>query len=204
MKGKLNVIPNVGDRVRCLHMDGETSVPPGTEGTVLKVGRDPFEGEESYLIEVRWDNGSSLALVSAVDAWKILTKEKVQEQFDDSWKFMTENEDIFENFDWRWLRSFLYKIRSSGIINMFSAAPLLYAGKNHIERYYGEGREDSEEFQDMIDDADESKDKIIQGVIKYMTNNNKDLDNLDMVNRYARHFSQKILGLYITMSNLKH
>jgi hypothetical protein len=85
---------------------------------------------------------------------------------------------------------------------MFGASPLLYAGKEHIDRYYGEGREDEEEFQAVLEDADESKDKIVQGVISYMIKHNKDLDNMGMVNHYAKNFSQKILGLYITLAGM--
>lgn len=84
---------------------------------------------------------------------------------------------------------------------MFGAAPLLYAGREHIDRYYGEGHEDDENFQAVLDEADESKNKIIQGVIEYMRKNNKDLDNMNQVNSYARNFSQKIVGLYIAFSN---
>lgn len=200
MKGELNPKLKVGDLVICYHMDGETGVPPGTKGVVKKIGRDPFE-EDGELIEVEWENGSKLALVSTVDAWKKLDTESINEQMGgDSWHYITQNEDVFENFDWRWLEQFLYKVRASGIINMFGASPLLYAGKDHIERYYGEGREDDEEFQEVLDEADEAKDKIVQGVIKYMTKHDKDLDNIDQVNRFARHFSQRILGIYIVMS----
>jgi hypothetical protein len=115
---------------------------------------------------------------------------------------MTQNEDIFDHFDWRWLREFLNKVRNSGIVNMYGAAPLLFAGKDHIDRYYGEGREDEEDFQAVLDDAEESKNKIVQGVMSYMIANNKSLDDMNMVNRYANNFSQKILGLYIALSNL--
>jgi hypothetical protein len=85
---------------------------------------------------------------------------------------------------------------------MYGAAPLLFAGKDHIDRYYGEGREDEEDFQAVLDDAEESKNKIVQGVMSYMIANNKSLDDMNMVNRYANNFSQKILGLYIALSNL--
>jgi len=202
MKGELNPKLEIGDRVMCYHMEGETQVPPGTEGTVVQIGRDPFEVKGEEIIRVNWDNGSKLSLISATDAWKKVEPSDINEQSDPSWTFITENSDVFENFDWRWFRTFLTKIRNSGIVNMFGASPLLYSGRDHIDRYYGEGREDDEEMQAVLDDAEESKHKIVQGVISYMIANNKDLDNMDLVNRYARHFSQKILGLYIAFSNV--
>ena len=37
-----------------------------------------------------------------------------------------------------------------------------------------------------------------------MEKNNKSLDNMDEVNRLARDFSKKILGLYIALSGIRH
>jgi hypothetical protein len=203
MKGQLNPELNVGDRIMCYHMEGETGVPPGTLGTVTRIGRDPFEDENSKIIEVKWENGSTLSLISSTDAWKFAPKENIKEQ-SDPWKFMTENPDVFENFDWRWFRNYLEMIRNSGIVNVFGAAPLLYSGREHIDRYYGEGKEDDEDFQDVLDNADESKDKIIQGVVKYMQKHNKSLDDMSSVNRYAQNFSQKILGLFMVMHGMRN
>jgi hypothetical protein len=67
-KRELNPELVKGDRVMCLHMDGETGVPMGVKGVVTKIGRDPFE-EDGKIIEVNWDNGSRLALISVTDSW---------------------------------------------------------------------------------------------------------------------------------------
>jgi hypothetical protein len=204
MKGPLNPELKIDDVIMLLHMEGETSVPPGTIGVVTKITRDPFEEDGSNIISVKWENGSVLNLITSTDAWKKVKNDTIKEQRDSAWEYMTKNADVFENFDWRWLEKFLYKLRDSGIINMFGAHPLIYSGKEHIDRYYGEGREDDESFQALLDDADEAKDKIIQGVISYMEKNNKSLDNMDEVNRLARDFSKKILGLYIALSGIRH
>ena len=201
MKGITNAPLSVGDRIMCLYMEGETSVTPGTLGKVTAITKDPFE-KDSEIISVKWDNGSSLSLLTVTDAWKKIVEDKINESRDSAIESFKRNKDIFKHFDWRFLRNFLYKMRDSGIVNMFGAAPLIYAGKDHIDRYYGEGREDEEEFQAVLEDADESKDKIVQGVISYMIKHKKDLDNMDMVNQYARNFSQKILGLYITLAGM--
>lgn len=204
MKGQLNPELKVGDRIMCYHMEGETGVPPGTLGTVTKITRDPFETENDNIINVKWDNGRSLSLITATDVWKLVPKENIKEQEDNAWKYMTKNPDIFENFDWRWFREYLEMIRNSGIVNVFGAAPLLYTGREHIDRYYGEGKEDNEDFQDVLDNADKSKDKIIQGVVNYMQKNNKPLDDMSSVNRYAQNFSQKILGLFMVMHGMRN
>lgn len=199
MRGELNPKLKIGDVIVCYHMDGETSVPPGTTGVVKKISKDPFE-EDGELIEVEWENGSRLALVSTVDAWKKVQEEQITEQ-SDPWDVIIKNEDIFKHFDWRWLEQFLYKLRDTGIVNMLGSSPLLYAGSKHIDRYYGEGREDDEEFQEFLKEADKAKDKIVQGIISYMIEHDKDLDNMDEVNRLARLFSKKILSIYIALSS---
>lgn len=200
MKGSLNAELKVGDKVMCYHMDGEIGVPPGTIGKVTDVTTDPFEpGGNEKIISVKWENGVNLALISSTDSWKKIPSEKIDEQRDSGWEFLTQNSDLLKNFDWRWFREYLTTIRDSGIINMFGAAPLLYAGKSHIERYYGENMEDDENFQEVLDNAEESKNKIIDGVIKYMESNQKDVDDMDLVNRYAKTFSQKLLQLYISL-----
>lgn len=200
MKGSLNAELKVGDKVMCYHMEGEIAVLPGTIGVVTDITTDPFEpnGDEK-IISVKWENGSNLALISSTDSWKKVSSEKIDEQRNPGWDFLTQNSDLLNNFDWRWFREYLTTIRDSGIVNMFGAAPLLYAGKSHIERYYGENMEDDENFQEVLDNAEESKNKIIDGVIKYMESNQKDVDDMNLVNRYAKTFSQKLLQLYISL-----
>ena len=199
MKSELNPRLKEGDRVICYHMDGETGVPPGTKGTVTRIGRDPFEpnGDE-LIIEVNWDNGSTLALVSVTDAWK-KPKERVQESTASaSYYYFKENPEIFENFDWRFLRDFLYKLRDSGVVNMFQSSPFLYSGKQWIDRNHGENQEDNESFQEVLEMADESKHKMIQGLFKYMESKNIDMDDMGMVNRLIEKFASKIVNLYIS------
>lgn len=200
MKSKFNQELNVGDKIMCYHMEGETSVSPGTKGTVTKVGRDPFE-RDGKIIEVDWENGSKLALVSTVDVWKKIEDTPLNEDVESEFRFLSQNENLLKYFDWRFFRKFLYKLRNSGIVNMIGAAPLIYAGKEYIDRYYGEGKEDDEAFQSMLEDADEARHKMVQGVINYLEETNGNAYDIDLVNRFARKFSQKLLELYIRFSN---
>ena len=199
MKSELNPRLKEGDRVICYYMDGETSVPPGTEGTVTRINRDPFEPNvDERIMEVNWDNGSTLALVSVTDAWK-KPKEKIQESTGSvTYDYFKENPEIFENFDWRFLRDFLYKLRDSGVVNMFQSSPFLYSGKQWIDRYHGENQEDNEPFQEVLETADEAKNKMIQGLLKYMESKNIDMDDMGKVNRLIEKFASKIVNLYIT------
>jgi hypothetical protein len=201
MRGELNPTLKEGDKVVCYHMDGETGVPPGTEGTVRRISRDPFEpnGDE-LIIEVNWDNGSTLALVSSTDAWK-KPKERVQESSttgDRHYDYFSKNPEIFENFDWRFFREFLNKLRDSSVVNMFQARPFLYSGREWIDRYHGENEEENEAFQEVLEMAEESKMKLIQGLMKYMESKKLDMDDMSRVNHLAEKFASKIVQLYMT------
>jgi len=200
MKKQLNPEVNIGDKIVCYYMEGETSVLPGTKGVVTEISRDPFE-PDGKIISVDWENGSKLSLLTVTDAWKLdVPKKKIDESFSlEPWDVVTKNPDALKYFDWRWFRFFLEKVRKSGIVNMFAAAPLLYSSKEHIIRYYGEDMEDDEDFQEMIEDADESKNKIIQGVMKYMEDKGIEFGDLSKINRLAEKFSREILNIFMAM-----
>lgn len=202
LKTKKELNPKVikGDRIMCLHMDGETSVPPMTTGTVRGVTKDPFE-KDSEIINVKWDNGSDLGLLSITDSWVKIAQETLDEQRNQisssEYNYFDKNPEVFENFDWRFLREFLKKLRDAGPVNMFESAKFLYSGKDWIDRHYGENQEDNEDFQDVLDMADKAKDKMIQGVLKYMKSEGIEIE-LDKVNRLMQKFAIKILELYIS------
>jgi hypothetical protein len=198
MKGQLNPPLKVGDNIMCFHMEHETTVPPGTKGVVTKVQRDPFEpNEDDVIISVNWENGSKLSLVSATDAWKKISEERIEEQTGSKeYDFFQKNPDIFENFNYRFLNEYLKKVQKAGPVNMFQAGPLLYSGKKWIDRYYGENNEDNEDFQEMLDNAEEAKDIMIHGTLKWMESQGMEID-LDDVNRIIKRLAPKIVELYM-------
>ena len=58
-----------GDRIVCIHMNDQYSpVPGGTGGVVTRVSDDP-ESIGEKIIDVEWDNGRSLSLISSEDIW---------------------------------------------------------------------------------------------------------------------------------------
>jgi len=82
----LNPEVKEGDKIVLVYMKGESRMSPGTKGTVKSVGEDPFEVNEK-IIEVKWENGSSLALVTSEDLWMLESdvenksiKEEITEQ----------------------------------------------------------------------------------------------------------------------------
>jgi hypothetical protein len=199
MKGQLNPPVKPGDKIVCYHMDGETGVPAGTFGIVKRVSRDPFETDnDGQIIDVNWENGSKLSLLTTTDAWKKVVEEIQEQTGSPEYDFFKKNPEVFENFDYNFLKKFLLKLRESGVINMFQAAPFLYSGKDWIDRYHGEHQEDNEAFQEMLEMAEESKNKMIQGLLKYMESKNIEIDDMDRVNNLMRKFATKINQFYIT------
>jgi hypothetical protein len=80
---------------------------------------------------------------------------------------------------------------------MFQASPFLYSGREWIDRYYGEDKEDDEKFQKLLELADEAKDKMIVGTVEYLNNNKKDWD-LDDANKMVKRFADQMLKVYIS------
>jgi hypothetical protein len=202
MKGQLNPPVKIGDKIVCYHMDGETGVPAGTFGIVKTVSRDPFETDtDGKIIGVDWENGSKLSLLTITDAWKKVSEE-IQEQATGSpeYDFFSKNPEVFENFDYKFFKKYLLKLRESGVVNMFQAAPFLYSGKEWIDRYHGEHQEDNEAFQEVLEMAEESKNKMIQGLLKYMESKNMDIDDMSRVNNLINRFAMKINQFYMTFA----
>ena len=66
-----NINPEVvkGDRIICINMsDDSDPITSFTKGTVVNVSTDPFD-RDSQIINVLWDNGRTLALISSMDMW---------------------------------------------------------------------------------------------------------------------------------------
>lgn len=200
-KRPLNPPVNVGDRVELYYMEKESSVPLGTEGTVTSVMKDPFKGE-TLLIGVKWDNGSKLKLCGDVDMWKTARSNNIEEQIDllfeqdSEYEFFRDNEELFDLFDYRFLKKYLKVIQKTGIVNMFASAPLLYCGREHLDRYYGEDKEDDINFQEALEMADMAKQKMIEGTVKWLEHKNKEV-TVETANTYIKRLSVKMVELYV-------
>jgi hypothetical protein len=193
----------IGDRIVCYAMEDEVSVPPGTKGTVTKVQRDPFEEDEN-IISVKWDNGSTLSLLSGIDKWK-LVKQKIQEQptreDDPHAHFMGTNRELRRAFDLNYFLEYFKLLQKSGITNMFGSSPFVYMYSEHLDRYYGEKRGDNEDFQNLLEIQDEVRDKFLSGLVKFAELKNIDLDDDSRINSLARKLGISLLQYYMLFYN---
>lgn len=182
---------NVGDRLVVLYMYDEIGVPIGTRGTVIKVSRDPFE-PVGYIIQMKWDNGSALSLLSSKDIYK---KVEDEDNINESkqGKFVIDNEDLFDDFDFKMIRRFLEDLRDSGVVNMFTAAPFLYMGRETMERYYGENPADPDAFERALSKAEEVKNELISGTMKKID----DVSDIRKFERKVKNNATRFLNLYM-------
>lgn len=199
MKEKLNP----GDRIILYHMENEF-LSPGTKGIVRSITMDPFE-DDGLLISVMWDNGSQLSLLSNVDVWKKLKSSSLNEATSKNKQFsyIQDNEYILRNFDISFIRQFLLDLRGSGITNMYGASPFLYSGSDYITTKFGSpydieflSDEQLKAFERVVENADEVKLKIINGVMKVMEKRGEDFD-IDKVKREIQNASRKLLAMYM-------
>jgi len=182
---------NVGDNIILLYMKGE-SKSPGLKGVVTRINN--VFGED--VISVDWEDNSKLSLLSTEDAWALDNSIQIKES--DKNKWWSENLEI-ANFNTKVITDFLIKVRDSGITNMFGASPYLWMGKERLEHefeYKNVIRED--EFQEVLDTADEVQSEMINGCIKILEKENKEL-SIENINRYLRKYSEKLLMHYINV-----
>lgn len=190
---KINPPLKVRDKIILLSMHKET-MSPGLKGVVTRIQQ--VVGTDVMYID--WENGRTLALLSDTDAWALDESEPMKEAYNSEW--LSKNLDI-ANFDTNILVEFLLKVKESGIVNMFGAAPYLWLGKERIAHqfaYHDFSDEKQEKFDEMLDMANKSQLAMINGVIKILEKENKEL-SVENINRYLQRYSQKILTHHINV-----
>jgi len=191
MKNTKNPELNIGDRIVLYHMEDKHGTDSGMQGVVTDITIDPFDNENK-IIGVNWDDGSKLNILSKYDVWKFAKKKSIDESAEE---WFETNGDLLKYFKYNKIRKFLIKVRESGIINMFAASPLLYSGKDHIDRYYGENPPNEEAFQEVLDMAEEVKHMMIRGTMEYLQDNGKEL-SIENINSYIRRLGAKMWEFY--------
>ncbi len=194
----LNPELNIGDRVVIMDMSGESGIKPGMGGEVKRITK--VFGITQY--EVKWDDGSSLQLLSDVDKWmkeedwtKLRERKikKVDESMDPD--FARKNKNLVQDFQMAKMHKFYEALRKSSVVNMFGATPYFWMGKDRIahEHYYTDmGDEQAEAFEQVLDSADEIKDILIRGALKTLEREGKEV-TLENVKRVADKKARQIV-----------
>jgi hypothetical protein len=206
-----------GDKVICLKMQDDYGVPGGIPGTVKSVSN--VFGDNQY--NVKWKNGSTLALIDGVDQWlKVVeeSEENIQEvrvltkkQFlEESKNIPTEFVKYSRMYDMRTIKRFLDLLRESGVTNMYQASPYLYMGKERIaHQHYYDDMDDSkqEKFDELLEMAEDVRNVIIRGAFNH-ANSKRNGEMEDEDDRYLRSVenqikrdSTELLKLWMTMKS---
>jgi hypothetical protein len=193
----MNINPElkIGDEIVLYSMLDET-MSPGTKGIVSSIFT--FGGEKIYGVD--WEDGRSLNLLSDVDFWQKIEKNIRESEMN---KLIGSNLEL-SNFDLSFVVDFLNDLRESSVVNMFGASHYLYMGRERIEhefKYREFIDEESEEaFERVLEKANEMQSKVIDGVMKIMEKNKKELD-IDVINSNIRKYSSKLLMFYIALKS---
>jgi len=181
-----------GERVILLYMDGETSVLPGTWGTVKRAYE--LFGTDQY--DVEWDNGSKLSLIGDEDMWDNKERKKKTIKEDDRDKFFMNNIDVFKYFNMKFLKKYLLMIRESSITNMYGAGQYLYMGRERIQHEFKyKDIHNEEAFEEVLDHANQAQAEMINGVINYLEDKGIEGD-MSSINKYLQRFATKIVQTY--------
>jgi hypothetical protein len=206
------------DRIVLIVMPGEDAVTYGDRGTVIRVNN------ASSFIQyfINWDNGSTLALIedlgdplNTIDRWmkeedfdRIIKRKKITESDSERRKNeqdkIVQNRLVFTKFDTKFLFDYLEKLRQSSVVNMFGINEkitpnnYLYLGKERIahEHKYNNAKDD-DAFEELVEMSDEAKDKMIQGAMKVLEAEGKEI-SVENVSKVIGQYSKKILLMWMT------
>ena len=192
MSKKINPELKIGDRIVCIDMDGEPRYT-GNKGTVRRISKQPT----GLQYDIKWDDGSTLFLLSDTDRWMYekdwkVSKKKINESSDVNQ--LSEDAKILKYFKMLPIKKYLDKIRESGVANMFGASPYLYIGEDILRKEHY--NEDSDEFEDAASMADEVKHIMIRGAMGILEKEGKEITT-DSVGRMVKRMAPKVLNFWM-------
>lgn len=187
-----------GDKVINLSMQDKSPIPPLTKGEVIRIADDPFE-KDNKIIEVKWENGSRLAILSKYDKWMLvddyqsINKKRIEESFSKQ-KNLMKGAELTKFYNLPILFKFLLQLRDSGIVNMFGSSDYLWMGKDRIDSLhrYDTNTEDNEEYEKLLDIADQAQSIMVKGAIKKLEDGGKTPDPSN-INREIKRDASQIL-----------
>lgn len=199
MSNKLNPELKVGDEVVLLHMADE-SIHIGTKGVVTGLNNTPWGVQYT----VNWETGSTLDIIPEVDKWMLQSDVKKRkpdniEEADSKTENLIKNKDVLKYLkkDKDIVFDFLSKLQDSGITNMLGAKPMLSYTSNDMRRYIDGQFKDVDDYYDVIEAADESRNALIRGTMRLIEDKKGDVNDMDYVNKIFKNLMSQVFQLYI-------
>ena len=191
MSAKISPPINEGDRIVVIYTSDD-GIPYGTTVNITGTFKSPWGNQ----YDVKWDNGSSLFLLDE-DKWMS------EEDFDNRKnRKITENIDelinfsnVIKYFKMGKIKQYLDLLQKTGITNMFGASQYLYLGEDILrKKHYNE---DSEEFEELANMADEIKSIMIQGAMKIIEKEGREV-SVESVGRKIQRWAPKVLNFWMS------
>ena len=199
MSNKLNPELKVGDEVVLLHMADE-SIHIGTKGVVTGLNNTPWGVQYT----VNWETGSTLDIIPEVDKWMLQSEVRKRkpdniDEADARTENLIKNKDILKYLkkDKDIVFDFLSKLQDSGITNMLAAKPMLSYTSNDMRRYIDGQFKDVNDYYDVIEAADESRNALIRGTMRLIEDKKGDINDMDYVNKIFKNLMSQVFQLYI-------
>ena len=199
MAAKLNPELNVGDEVVLLYMTDEPKMRPGLVGIVKAINNTPWGPQYT----VKWESGSELDLIPDSDKWTLKSslqkKNRVDEEMDPQNKNLTDNFNFMKYVkNKKPVFDFLSKLQDSGLTNMLGARPFLTYTSGDLKKYIAGQFKDIDDYQELIDAADESRDALIRGVMQWAEDKKiSDDDDMTEINKLFTKLTKEAFGLYL-------
>jgi len=174
---------------------------------VNNVTKDPFdEGEE--IISVKWENGSSLSLVSSEDIWMMERdlKTNIKEAHNNpNLDNLISLKEIFKYSNEKIFFDFLSKIRESGLVNMFESGQFLVSGPKYLQKFieFEEMKSGREYDEDMVEElmkmSQQTRDEFIRMAMKMVEDEGTDDYSNRNLEKKIRTLTSKALKYYMMM-----
>jgi hypothetical protein len=103
-------------------------------------------------------------------------------------KYVRDRKSVFD---------FLRELQNSGLTNMLAAAPFLTYSSADLKTYIRGQFKDPDEYLDLIDAADKSRDALINGAMKKLDEEGKEDFDLSEVNKEFRNLTRQAMSLYV-------
>ena len=205
---KKNYQPQIGDKIIVLDSDEPAIV--GEKGLVTDI---KFI-YDTKLYSIDWEDESlvnqKLSVIDGVDIVMVLNTPTIKESFParSPEDFHIKNASLIRSFGpLNQYINFFKQLQKSGIVNMLTGgiSNLIWMGKDQIDDVFPKMQtRDNEEFQKLLDMADEMRMKMINGTVKFVNRNiipeNPEADELELVNNYIKkisdHLYRNFLGIY--------
>lgn len=198
---------SVGSKIKLIKMSEPVigkSPKAGDVGEVKLIKDDPMI-EDAKVVDVAWENGSELSLLSDEDEWEVVSNNntQIEEQIgDEDTRFETlyNMKDFLKYADKTLIKQYLDLVRESGIVNMFQAGFFLIYGSKYLDTYMKlkemESNYSGKNKEGILEMADKVRDNLIRTGMQILDSKNKEIST-DSIGKMLRALAADAIKYYM-------